>query len=819
MHSLADASEELKAPNSSIFPPAMSRSRTLPSRAASHFKSVVNIANPSGKYSRSVWITARNRRVATRISCTDSASPDASTRDSVASKSDSPSRTSVAAAWAVVIRALICTAHPAKNPCLETERHALLLDVIRAERGWRLAKVLSIGVAAMILMSSLSGAHAPVVQETKAQKDARMGWWRDARFGMFIHWGLYSVPAGEWDGKKNYGEWIMEEAHIPVDTYEKFLPQFNPVKFNADDWARMAKDAGMQYVVITTKHHEGFALYDSKTSPYSVMATPFKRDVMKELSTAVRGQGLQMCWYHSIMDWHSPLYLPARPWNPRAGGEKNLDAFNQYLRSMVSELLTNYGPIGVMWFDGEWESTWGDKYGKPLYELCRQLQPNVIVNNRVSNGRSGSMEDASAAEVGDFSTPEQYIPATGIPGVDWETCMTMNGHWGYNKNDTEWKSSAKLITNLVDIVSKGGNYLLNIGPKSDGTFPQEAVERLHDIGQWMHVNGDSIHGTTASVFENLPWGRSTTKRHGDSTTLYLQVLDWPKNGKLVVPGIGNDAMKAELMDGKPVDVVREGGSLVLGVPATAPDSVCSVVKLEVAGTPIIYKAPKIVAPTDILVGPMKVSIDSGSKEMAVRYTLDGSDPTEASAQYAEPVTIQGTSTLKAAAFHHGKLVSSVSSMAFKQVTPKPAADARPAKIGIECKQFKGDWDVCPDFDAMTPESEFTAKDFDCPMVDGSPREHVGRQYDAYLDVPQDGVYIIGLTSDDGSKLWIDGEVAIDNDGAHSSQTKTAGIALAKGPHRVKVAWFNKTGGAELKLTWALAGEKQTPVPPSAWRCN
>ncbi len=281
---------------------------------------------------------------------------------------------------------------------------------------------------------------ATAMAQGGSDKDQRMKWWREARLGMFIHWGLYSVPAGKWGDNKNYGEWIREEAHIPVKEYEKFRDQFNPVKFDAEKWVKMAKDAGFKYIVITTKHHDGFCLFDSKYTDWDIMHTPFHRDIMKEMADACHKEGMTICWYHSIMDWHEPDYLPRRGWEvkDRPADGAAFNKYVQHLRDQVTELVTNYSPIGVMWFDGQWEQTWRRKYGRPLYDLCRQLQPNVIVNNRVSSG-------GGADEVGDFSAPEQYIPPTGLGNVDWETCMTMNDHWGYNAYDTHWKSNEALI--------------------------------------------------------------------------------------------------------------------------------------------------------------------------------------------------------------------------------------------------------------------------------------------------------------------------------------------------------------------------------------
>jgi alpha-L-fucosidase len=356
-------------------------------------------------------------------------------------------------------------------------------------------------------------------KETKQQHNARMKWWRDARFGLFIHWGLYSIPAGEWKGKTDYAEWIRNQAQIPVKIYDKFVSEFNPVKFNADRWVRLAKDAGMKYMVITSKHHDGFCLFNSKYTDFDIKSTPFKKDILKELSEACNKEGIKLCFYYSIMDWHNPDYLPRREWEKtRSTKGADFNRYVEYMKNQLKELLTNYGNIGVLWFDGEWEDTWNDKRGVDLYNYVRSLQPNIIVNNRVGANRSGMdgfTEGGSFS--GDFGTPEQQIPVTGLPGVDWESCMTMNDHWGYNKNDHNFKSSKEILQMLADIASKGGNYLLNIGPTAEGFFPPESVELLHKIGEWMKVNGESIYGTNASPFTKLDWGRCTQKNINGNT--------------------------------------------------------------------------------------------------------------------------------------------------------------------------------------------------------------------------------------------------------------------------------------------------------------
>jgi alpha-L-fucosidase len=439
------------------------------------------------------------------------------------------------------------------------------------------------------------GAFAQVPQETEAQFQARMAWFREARFGMFIHWGLYSVAAGEWNGKPvpSAGEWIQETAKIPTSQYEKLLPQFNPVKFDAHEWVRIAKDAGMKYLVITSKHHDGFCLFDSKLTDWDITSTPFKRDALKELSVACRDEGVRLCFYHSIMDWHHPDWGTRRPWNDKASGEPDMDRYVAYLKGQLKELLTNYGPIGILWFDGEWEKAWTHERGIDLYNYVRSLQPDIIVNNRVGKARAGmSGMDQGAKRVGDYGTPEQEIPPTGFgPGVYWESCMTMNDTWGYKKNDHHWKSARQLIHNLIDCASKGGNYLLNVGPTGEGLIPEASVERLAEIGRWMKVNSQAIYGTSASPFKKLPFdGRCTAK----GNKLYLFVFAWPTEG-LKLSGLNNKVLSARALDGgAPLELHVEtapGQSsappvLAIDKPA-AIDPSATVVELTLAGAPEI----------------------------------------------------------------------------------------------------------------------------------------------------------------------------------------------------------------------------------------
>jgi alpha-L-fucosidase len=438
------------------------------------------------------------------------------------------------------------------------------------------------------------GAARDYLREAKPQRDARMEWWRDARFGMFIHWGVYSVPAGFFQGKPvpGIGEWIEASGAIPPEEYAKFPPRFNPVKYDAKQWVRIMKDAGVKYVVITSKHHDGFAMFDSKLTDWDIVdATPYKRDVLRDLSRECKKAGIKFCTYHSILDWHHPAQQP----NPQAKDFHASLANNMmkpgrkqeyltYLKGQLKEILDNYDPE-VLWFDGEWVSWWTEDDAKDLYNYLRSLKPSLIINNRIGKGRKG-MEGLNKGEgyAGDFGTPEQQIPPSGLPGVDWESCMTMNDTWGYKSNDHNWKSSTTLIRNLCDIASKGGNFLLNIGPTSEGEIPPASVERLADIGKWTRVNGDAIYGTHASPYrEKLPWGRVTSRKG----KLYLHVFDWPADRKLGIPALENRVKRAYLLADKKhrLPVEQYGAGIVVDLPATAPDPIATVIVVELNGEP------------------------------------------------------------------------------------------------------------------------------------------------------------------------------------------------------------------------------------------
>jgi alpha-L-fucosidase len=428
---------------------------------------------------------------------------------------------------------------------------------------------------------------AVVRDETPAQHDARLKWFREARFGLFIHWGVYAVPAGSWNGRPVSAEWIMNRGKISIAEYKPLAKQFTAAKYDPKAWAALAKEAGMKYVVLTAKHHDGFALYDSAYSDWNaVKASAAGRDLIQPLADAVRADGLKFCLYYSqSQDW---VNLGGgkgntQPWD----GEQKKGSFDEYLAKIAlpqaREILEKYHPSYIFW-DTEYSMT--PERARPFFELASSY-PDLLINNRLGGG-----------VLGDTQTPEQRIPS-GKSDRAFEVCMTTNGSWGYNATDNRWKSAQQLIRNLSDISGKGGNYLLNVGPNAEGVFPPEAVERLKAMGRWMKTNGDAIYATEAGPFPKAPsWGRATQKaKPGGGTTLYVHVWEWPADGKILLPGIKQAARSGRLLaSGAAVAAAVTDDGLVVTLPGSAPDPDVSVAALEFAGPiKIVEAAPK---PTD-----------------------------------------------------------------------------------------------------------------------------------------------------------------------------------------------------------------------------
>ncbi len=452
--------------------------------------------------------------------------------------------------------------------------------------------VLAPPVAASIVLALAAPAHAAPPTESEqvalwaSDRDARMAWWRDARFGMFIHWGLYSPAGGFWDGKRyeqHYAEWIQHWAAVPCAEYARQMkPRFVPDAGFADRWAELAQEAGMSYAVMTSKHHDGFTLFNSK-QPYSLAnpvaggtnISPQGRDVAREFADAMRARGLRAGFYYSLLDWQHPdAYEMALPAYPKDGHARDHERYKAYMRGHVEELLSNYGPLSTIWFDYSDQVHQGAAWGAAqLMADMRAKQPSILVNNRLFFG----LENKN----GDYGTPEKYVPPTGLPGMDWEVNHTLNESYGFSAHDMNWKDTGTVVRLLCDIVSKGGNLLLNIGPDAQGRVPEAAQKTLRGVGAWMKVNGEAIRGTTASPFQRLPWGRATQK----PGTLYLMVFDWPSTGVLRLP-IRNRVQGVDVLGTSATCsfAAKDAGEGTMLMLPLAVDPQCTVVRVRYEGT-------------------------------------------------------------------------------------------------------------------------------------------------------------------------------------------------------------------------------------------
>jgi alpha-L-fucosidase len=432
-------------------------------------------------------------------------------------------------------------------------------------------------------------------QHEQANYDQKMQWWREAKFGMFIHWGPYSLYGGEYNGyrqRRGGAEWIMNRCKIPVREYRAKATTFNPVEFNAEEIVLTAKNAGMKYVIFTSKHHDGFAMFASKASKFNIVDyTPFKRDVVDELAKACRKHGLKLGLYYSqSQDWCNPGGGTARKemkegWpNPdsvemdkfteaNVGGWDCLqrsrtmeEYFKEVAIPQIKELLTQYGDIAVLWFDTPHHIS-AETAGEITAELAKY--PQIITNDRL---RRPDFQ-------GDYKTPEGRIPEVkDVEGIDWESCMNIGSSWGFKSYEKNWKTSQTLIRNLVSIAARGGNYLLNVGPSPEGKIPSEALKRLDDMGSWLKIYGEAIYGTQRSGLYPQ-WGECTRKDEGKQSILYLCVFDWQASGKLVLDA-SYKPVKAELLPSKTkLTVRREAKQIVVDIPEAAPDATASVIKL------------------------------------------------------------------------------------------------------------------------------------------------------------------------------------------------------------------------------------------------
>ncbi|MDH6310973.1 alpha-L-fucosidase [Dysgonomonas sp. PFB1-18] len=433
-----------------------------------------------------------------------------------------------------------------------------------------------------------------------AAHDKKMNWWREARFGMFIHWGPYSILGGVYNGhqqRRGGAEWIMNRCKIPVAEYQQYASGFNPVKYDPESWVLLAKEAGMKYIVITAKHHDGFAMFKSDASKFNIVDfTSYNKDILDMLAKACRKHNMKLGFYYSqAQDWNNPGGSVARKvmnegwpnpdsvkideytlahaghWDPAQETRTMEEYIDRVSVPQLKELLSNYGDVAVIWWDTPTRMT--DEFAEKLDAVLKEY-PNVITNDRLKRPNFP----------GDYRTPEQKIPdPSELDGRDWETCMTMNSSWGYKSWDSKWKTTETLIRNLIDIASKGGNYLLNIGPTAEGEIPQQSIDGLKAIGKWMKVNGEAIYGTQKSPVKKPVWGCITRKDNKNNTTLFLSVFDWPSDGKLLLKA-DLEIQQAILLQSKSTlkfNKTKEG--ILINLPANMPDKIATVIKLKIKG--------------------------------------------------------------------------------------------------------------------------------------------------------------------------------------------------------------------------------------------
>jgi alpha-L-fucosidase len=407
-------------------------------------------------------------------------------------------------------------------------------------------------------------------QPTQANLGARQ-WFQDARFGMFIHWGVYSVLGD--------GEWVMNNRKIPIADYEKLPALFNPMEFNAAEWVALAKAAGMKYITITSKHHDGFAMFDSTVSDYDIVdRTPYKKDVLKALAEECRKQGVKLFFYYSQLDWHHPDYFPRGRTGQDAGrpDRGTFPKYLEYMNAQLRELLTNYGEIGGIWFDGWWDRPDADWQLDRTYSLIHQLQPQALIGSnhhrRPNPGEDFQMfeKDLPGGRTAEFNKDSE------IGNLPLETCETMNGAWGFNITDRRYKSTRDLVRYLVRAAGSNANFLLNVGPMPNGRIQPEFVTRLHEMGSWLAKNGESIYGTQGGPVAPHLWGVTTQKENH----VYVHILDGEDPALLIPPLSGKVRGARLLATGAPVEFTQSDVGVVLKVPRTATDPIDTIVALD-----------------------------------------------------------------------------------------------------------------------------------------------------------------------------------------------------------------------------------------------
>ncbi|MEN8662946.1 MAG: alpha-L-fucosidase [Lentimonas sp.] len=429
--------------------------------------------------------------------------------------------------------------------------------------------------AALLSVCSLSMQAVELTPETDAAYRERMQWFTDAQFGLFIHYGVYSTLGGEWKGESvpRYAEWIQRWGKITPEEYIPNAANFRPDKLDADFWVKTAKEAGMKYMVITTKHHEGFCLWDSAYTEYNLgEANDFDRDILGELKTACDKYGLKFGTYYSIIDWHHPSQRAQQSMNQTPMNDK--EGYVTYMKAQLKELIDRYEPA-IMWFDGDWTKWWTMDDGLDLYNYLRELSPDMIINNRVA--KRGQFKK-------DYGTPENSTPKEALDHV-WEACWTVNHSWGYKKSDTKWKDIDTLVQKQIDINAKGGNLLLNVGPHADGSWPQGSTDLLLQMGAWNRAHSEAVYDTEYVDLPAQNWGTVAQSKAStaDAGEIFAYVFDWPVNDKLLVKGLSAGTLKALTHDGKPLVSSSTKAGLEIDLSSATAESHTTVLRIKYSG--------------------------------------------------------------------------------------------------------------------------------------------------------------------------------------------------------------------------------------------
>ena len=643
---------------------------------------------------------------------------------------------------------------------------------------------------------------------------ADLSWWREARLGMFVHWGLYSVAAGQWDGRDipGWGEWLLNKIKVDPAVYASTLmPRFDPQRFDADAWVRAAKRAGMGSIVVTTKHHDGFLLWDSATTDRDLAGTPFGkagRDPLRELADACARHGVRLGLYFSLMDWSDPDYLPRREWDTRPTDAASMARFVDRMHAQVRELTDGrFGPIAILWGDGDWEHGAAEWRAQELIDAVRIAQPGILVNDRWS-------------VPGDYVTPENRIPDADLPTRPWETCMTMNGTWGHVVHDHRWKPSSELIRNAVDIVSKGGNFLLNVGPMGDGSFDAPTTERLDALAAWMDVHGGSIHGCGPVALPGPSWGRLT--QGADGRTIHAAVFELPPDRTLRIEGIASRPARVELMGapGVAVDASVQGPVLTLTIAEGALDPIAPVVRMTWDGTPALIGTPELIAGDDLFLHETEVAFQPPAAG-AIHVTLDATVPTAASPRYTVPITIQRTTQVRAQAFVDGIAVGAPFDAIFRQASWIPGSDDVPPEPGVAWTIRPGRFERVPRQEPWPAAGLSRGTMTGIGLPAGRPADGFALRLDGFVHCDHAGIHAFTLESDDGSTLEIDGQAIVDHDGLHGPTRVTGKAALDIGWHRITIRYIEADGGESLNLLWTTpadaAGTAPHAIDPSLLR--